>query len=241
MSRPIGDGRPSRRQDERSWSTSRSHDSRTHERARHGRRSACIEIEGGSPLRGEVDDRRREERGAAGAGRDAADRGRVRPRQRPRSRRHPTRWSRCCARSAPRSSSTATRTARPRPRREHHPHRRAARARRQDARLVPRRRPAAGPLRRDDRLHPRRLPARRAPGRRRRPRLPPDGRARSSSTEAASDRRPHRRPARRPHLHGLPEPHRHREPADGRHAGQRPDDDRQRRLRAGDRRASATC
>ena len=55
-------------------------------------------------------------------------------------------------------------------------HRRPARARRHHARLVPRRRSAAGRCGEMYRLGTRRLPARRASGRRRRPRLPPDGR-----------------------------------------------------------------
>ncbi len=113
--------------------------------------------------------------------------------------------------------------------------RRRTGARRQDAGVVSGRRTIAGPVRRESPpRHP--VAASLAP-------------AQSTSMCAVSGkwaRRSRRRSrqisrerewaARRPHLHGLPQPHRHRKSADGRGAGRRADDDRQRLVRAGDRR-----
>ena len=97
----------------------------------------------------------------------------------------------------------------------------------------------AGPLlarlRRDVRLGAGRMPPWHAPGRRRRARLPSDGRGDQLPGGWPTHHGSCRRAARRAHLHGLPEPHRHGKSAHGRHPGQWPHDDRQRRLRAGDR------
>ena len=163
-------------------------------------------------------DRRRQERRPAASRGDTADRRGMHAHQRSRSLRYPHHGRALARRSAPRSSSIPP-THRVRIQAANdHDHIGSARARRQDARLIPRRRTTSRPLQRDHRLDTRRLQARRASGRRRCPWLSEDGcrgRGDRANDHGQDDRSPWRQD-----LHGLSEPHRHRKSADGRRPGQ---------------------